>query len=65
MPSDLAAVYTLDHHYKIAPEGLHDFDAAFFRINRRYVEVPLFQFHVINYQSTIFHVEDFHRGAIP
>lgn len=62
MSSDPAAVYALDHHDKIAPKGFHNFDTTSFRINGRYVKIPLFQFHVVYYKSAILHVEDFHRA---
>lgn len=61
---NLAAVHSLNHHYKVVPEGLNRLNQPLVRIYDRQMEVPLFQFHMVYHQTTIFHMEDFHAGTI-
>lgn len=56
---DLAAVHSLNHHYKVVPEGLNRLNPPLVRIYDRQMEVPLFQFHMVYHQTTIFQADGF------
>jgi hypothetical protein len=47
----------LYHHHQILPTGLKRIGIF---IKNRQFETPRFQFHVIDYQTTAFHMQDFH-----
>ena len=53
---------TLNDTHQLLPTGLKRVGV---RIKNRQFKTALFQFQVVDYQATTFHVQDFHAGTLP
>lgn len=56
----LAGRNSLYHHHQVLPAGLKRVTVS---IKNRQPETACFELHMIDYQSTAFHVQDFHAGT--